>query len=79
MTQPATPDPRPGPHRPAHPHVHVQLSGRDGNAHALIGAVAQALRRQVSDSAATAFTTAAYACGSYDQLIQLAMATVTVT
>ena len=50
----------------------------DGNAHSIIGRVAQALRRQVSPEAATEFTTAAHNCGSYDELLVLAMETVTV-
>jgi hypothetical protein len=75
------PIPAPGrtdPHQPQHAHVTVQLAGRDGNAYAIIGAVAHALRRHVSTAAADQFTTAAQACTSYDALIQLAMATVTV-
>lgn len=33
------------PSKPRYPHVTVQLSGEDGNAFAIIGRVAQALRR----------------------------------
>jgi hypothetical protein len=78
MTRPRISEPRPDPDRPAYPDITVQLTGRDGNAYAIIGAVARELRRQVGDAAATAFAAAAFECGSYDELLQLAMATVTV-
>ena len=67
------------PAQPTYPHVHVQLTGTDGNAFAIIGTVAAALRREVGPGAAAAFTTAAFACGSYDDLLQLAMTTVEVS
>jgi hypothetical protein len=67
------------PAQPTYPGVHVQLTGKDGNALMIIGLVARALRRDVSDDAATTFTNAAQACGSYDALLQLAMSTVDVT
>jgi hypothetical protein len=67
------------PARPTHPDVHVQLTGRDGNAYAIIATVARALRREVGPDAATAFTTAAFACSSYDDLLCLAMTTVDVS
>jgi hypothetical protein len=67
------------PARPAYPGVHVQLTGMDGNAFMIIGLVARALRRDISDDAAATFTAAAQACGSYDELLQLAMSTVDVT
>jgi hypothetical protein len=66
------------PAQPTYPHVHIQLTGADGNALAIIGAVARALRRDAGPDAATTFTTAAYACGSYDELLYLAMTTVDV-
>ena len=56
--------------------VHVQLTGGDGNAFAIIGTIRQALHREVSADAAAEFTEAAMACRSYDEL--LALATVTV-
>jgi hypothetical protein len=64
--------------KPKYPDVHVQLSGEDGNANGIIGRVAKALRRSVSNEAASEFTTAAANCGSYDELLVLAMETVTV-
>jgi len=63
---------------PAHPTVTVQLSGTDGNAHMIIGKVGAALRREVGNEAADRFTHSAYDCTSFDQVLQLAMATVTV-
>lgn len=63
---------------PTHPDVYVQLTGRDGNAFAIIGAVAGALRRQVGPESAEAFTSAAFNCGSYDELLALATNTVEV-
>lgn len=64
------------PARPAYPGVHVQLTGADSKAHMIIALVARALRRHVDDDAA--FTNAAHACRSYDELLQLAMSTVDV-
>jgi len=67
------------PDQPSYPHVQVRLSGTDGNVFMLIGRVSAALRRHAGAAAADGFTAAAYQCGSYDEVIQLAMATVTVT
>lgn len=64
--------------QPKYPDVHVQLTGEDGNAYSIIGRVAKALRRSVDNDAASEFTTAAMNCGSYDQLLVLAMETVNV-
>ena len=64
--------------QPKYPDVHVQLSGEDGNANGIIGRVAKALRRSVGDEAASEFTNAATNCGSYDELLVLAMETVNV-
>lgn len=61
-----------------YPDVTVQLTGRDGNAILIIGAVAKALRKEVSAEAATAFSNSAMDCGSYDELLQLAVTTVNV-
>jgi hypothetical protein len=72
-TAPASPD------RPRYPQVRVRLSGTDGNAHILIGKVAVALRRQVGDDAADTFNTAAYGCGSHDELLRLIQSTVRVS
>jgi hypothetical protein len=65
--------------RPTYPNVAVRLSGTDGNAHMIIGRVAAALRREVGNTAADAFNNAAYDCTCYDQVLQLAMTTVTVS
>ena len=70
---------QPTPGQLTYPHVHVQLTGTDGNVFAIIGTVARALRRDVGAAAANAFTSAALACGSYDAVLRLAMATVDVT
>lgn len=64
---------------PTYPTVAVRLSGTDGNAHMIIGRVGAALRRSVGNEAADTFNSAAYACTSYDEVLQLAMATVTVS
>jgi hypothetical protein len=66
------------PTAPLYPHVTVRLSGTDGNAYMIIGRVAGQLRRQVDNAAAEQFTNAALGCGSYDELLQLAMRTVVV-
>ncbi len=82
MSQPVEyevhPDQPPTPVRPTHPQVHLRLSGTDGNVYMVIGRVAAALRREVSDQAASEFTQAAFACGSYDEVLCLAMVTVDV-
>lgn len=78
MSDDTNPAAQPTPDQPTHPQVQVQLTGRDGNAYAIIGTVARALRRQVGNEAATAFTDAAFACRSYDELLYLAMTTVNV-
>ena len=77
------PDRAPGDNTPAagdtgiaYPHITVQLTGHDGNAYAIIGRIAQTLRRQVGTHAADMFTEAAFACTSYDELLVLAMRTV---
>lgn len=76
---PTTAPPNPDPHAPAFPHVRVRLSGTDGNVFMVIGRVAAALRRGENGVAADAFAANAFQCGSYDEVIQLAMATVTVS
>ena len=61
------------------PEVVVQLTDQDGNAFAVIGAVAKALKRAGKPDAAKEFTDAAFKCGSYDEVLQLCMKTVEVT
>lgn len=62
-----------------YPDVHVQLTGNDGNAFGVIGAVEKAIRREVGRDEAKEFTDTAYKCGSYDELLQLCMKTVDCT
>ena len=62
-----------------YPEVEVQLTGRDGNAFSVIGAVSKALRSHVSRAAADEFAAEAMRAGSYDDLLQLAMRTVSVS
>lgn len=64
---------------PRYPDVEVELIGTDGNAFALIGKVAKALRREVSREASDAFRSEAMIQGSYDELLQLIMRTVEVS
>jgi len=65
-------------HTPNYPDVVVQLTGRDGNVFSIIGRIAQALREHGHPAAATQFANAAGSCGSYDEVLRLAMRTVTV-
>lgn len=62
-----------------YPDVHVPLTGRDGNAFAIIGTVSRALRRAGHVQAADEFSGRAMDCESYDELLQLAMTTVKVS
>jgi hypothetical protein len=62
-----------------YPDVHVQLTGRDGNAFAVIGAVSAALKRAGHRDAAEAFANDAMDSSSYDALLALAMRTVEVS
>jgi hypothetical protein len=59
--------------------VTVQLIGTDGNAFALIGKVAAALRTQVGPEASRAFIKEATAQHSYDDLLAFIQRTVEVT
>lgn len=61
-----------------HPEVEVQLSGRDGNAFAIIGAVERGLTRAGYTNDATLWTFWSMEAGSYDELLRRAMQTVTV-
>ena len=63
---------------PLNPEVIVQLSGTDGNALSIIGAVRQAMRRaNLPEEAINAFSEESEAF-DYDHVIQTAMRTVTV-
>ncbi len=58
---------------PKYPHVRVKLTGRDGNAFAVLGAVSSALRRAgVAKEERDAFFAEATA-GDYDHLLATAM------
>ena len=50
----------------------VQLTGEDGNAFAIIGRVAKALRRAGYPDKAAEWSKGAMSCGSYDELLSLA-------
>jgi hypothetical protein len=69
------------PKGPRYPQVHYilpDLAGPDGNVFAIIGAVARLLRAQVGPDAAAQFTADATSCRSYQQVLDLVAATVTV-
>ncbi len=61
-----------------YPDVTVQLTGKDGNAFAILGAVSSALRRTGHDAAVDEFLAEAMA-GDYDHLLRTAMRYVEVT
>jgi hypothetical protein len=61
-----------------HPEVVVELTGRDGNAYAILGAVGQALRRAGHAGDIAEFLEEATS-GDNDQLLQTCMRWVTVT
>lgn len=62
-----------------YPAVEVQLTGEDGNAFAIMGAVAKALRRHgVSDAEVKAYQDESMS-GDYDNLLQTAMRWVSVS
>jgi hypothetical protein len=62
-----------------HPDIHVQLSGNDGNAFAIMGAVSAALRRAgVAEEEISAYVKESTA-GDYDHLLRTAMRWVTVS
>ena len=63
-----------------YPDVTVRLStGVNGNAFAIVGAVASAIRREVSGEAADEYRREALDSESYDALLRHAMSTVNVT
>ena len=64
---------------PKFPDVEVQLSGNDGNAFAILGAVAKAMKRAgLSKEDVNEFQSEAMS-GDYDHLLQTAMKTVSVS
>ena len=65
---------------PKFPEVEVQLSGNDGNAFAIMGAVAKAMKRAgVSKEDVDQYQVDAMGSESYDALLQTTMKTVTVS
>jgi hypothetical protein len=61
-----------------YPEIEVQLSGQDGNAFAVMGAVKQALKRaKVSADEISEYTKQSMS-GDYDNLLRVAMSWVTV-
>lgn len=62
-----------------YPDVKCRLTGTDGNAFAIIGAVAHALKRAGLKEEAKAWQTEALRSPSYDALLQSAMRTVDVS
>lgn len=62
-----------------HPEIHVRLTGQDGNAFAVLGAVSKALRRAgVPQEECSAFMKEATA-GDYDHLLATCMRWVVVS
>src|SRR5262245_49861880 len=68
-----------GPRYPQVRYTLPDLDGPDGNVFAIIGAVARLLRAQVGPDAAAQFTADATSCQSYQQVLDLVVATVTTT
>jgi hypothetical protein len=64
--------------QPKYPDIAVTLAGTDGNVFGIIGRVQVALRREVSREVGDAFAREAMGQDSYDAVLRLAMATVTV-
>lgn len=64
---------------PKYPHVHVQLSGEDGNAFFIIGRVRSAMREAGLDAAAvTAYSNEAMD-GDYEHVLSVTANTVSVS
>ena len=61
-----------------YPQVTVQLTGQDGNAFAIITRVRAAIDVTVGRDEGMAWQVGAMMCSSYDELLALAMETVTV-
>jgi hypothetical protein len=70
--------PKPGT-TPKYPDVHVQLTGRNGNAMMIIGAVSAALRHEVGNEAASEFAAEAMDQPSYEDLLRFVRSTVEVS
>lgn len=59
-----------------YPDVTVQLTGQDGNAFAIMGTIAKAIRAARGTEEADQWIFRATECGSYDELLVLAQTTV---
>ena len=64
---------------PKFPDIEVRLSGTDGNAFAIIGAVKRGLRRGGADEAEVAQFQSEAMSGDYDNVLRSAMRWVTVS
>jgi hypothetical protein len=62
-----------------YPDVHVQLTGQDGNAYAIMGAVGKALRRAGASAEEIKQYQDESMSGDYDNLLRVAMAWVNVS
>lgn len=65
--------------QPTYPHVTARLTDSDGNVFAIVQRVSSALKAAGEQPAAEAWREDAMASGSYDEVLQKAMALVTVT
>ena len=61
-----------------YPEIEVQLTGNDGNAFAIMGAVRKALKREKVSADEIAEYTKQSTSGDYDNLLRVAMSWVTV-
>lgn len=59
-----------------YPHIYVRLTGRDGNAYAIMGRVAQALRQNKVPQEEIDEYFAQCKSGDYDNLLRVTMETV---
>ena len=64
--------------KPKYPNITVQLTGNDGNAFAIMGAVRKALKREKVSADEIVEYTKQSTSGDYDNLLRVAMSWVTV-
>ncbi|MCI0688234.1 MAG: hypothetical protein L0Y54_13505, partial [Sporichthyaceae bacterium] len=77
--QPTMPDPSEAPRYPQLSYAVPDPTSPQGNVFHIIGAVARLLREHLDAQAAHEFTTAAATCRSYQQVLDLVAATLTIT
>lgn len=65
--------------KPKYPDVKVQLSGQEDNVFAIIGRISAALEKAGYDDAAAEFANRSMSASSYDEVLQIAIQTVTVS